>query len=513
MWLDFRRNLRYRGSVMPRPTTFAKVEIETGERSEPVERPDSETPFRIAVLGDFSGRENRAALDARLQGRKPVLVDRDNFDNVMARLAPELHLPLGGPGGPRIPVRFRELDDFHPDHLYAHLKIFQALRGTRDRLNDRATFDAAAAEVRAWSGAAKNPAPAPGPDISRFSARELFEQSLSATETRTGSARPARALDDFQAVLRDIVAPYVEPKPDPQRPELVAQVDQAISGQMRALLHHPDFQALEAAWRGLFFLVRRVPTDVNLKIFLVDVAKPELAADLIATFELLVGQNPGAEPWSALAGNYTFDASADDARLLARMAALARHAGAPFLAAASTRVLGCDSLDATPSPRHWRLDKETVESWAAVRRLPQAGWLGLALPRFLMRLPYGKQTSPAETFAFEEFSAAPNHEDYLWANPAFACACLLGEAFAESGWDMRPGEIHEISGLPAHVYRADGDSHLKPCAEALLDENAAEAILDRGLMPFVTVKGTDAIRLVRFQSIAMPAAPLAGRWS
>jgi type VI secretion system protein ImpC len=272
---------------MPRPTSFAKVEIETGERSQPVERLDSETPFRIAILGDFSGREDRAVLDAKLQGRKPVLVDRDNFENVMARLAPELHPPLGGPGGPRIPVRFRELDDFHPDHLFESLKIFQALRDARDRLNDRSTFDAAAAEVRSWSGVATNPAPAsaaaPGPDISGFSARELFEQSLSATEARTSSARPARALDDFQAVLRDIVAPYVEPKPDPQLPELVAQVDQAISGQMRALLHHPAFQALEAAWRGLFFLVRRLPTDVNLKIFLLDIAKPELAADLVAT--------------------------------------------------------------------------------------------------------------------------------------------------------------------------------------------------------------------------------------
>lgn len=501
---------------MPRPASFAKVEIETGEQSEPVERPDSDTPFRIAVLGDFSGRENRAVLDARLQGRKPVLIDRDNFDDVMARLTPELHLPLGGPGGPRIPVRFRELDDFHPDRLYEGLKIFQALRETRERLNDRATFDAAAAEVRSWSGAAKDPASASGPEpgagTSGLSARELFEQSLRATESRAGSARPARALDDFQAVLREIVAPYVEPRPDPQRPELVAQVDQAISGQMRALLHHPAFQALEAAWRALFFLVRRLPTDVNLKIFLLDIAKPELAADLIATFELLVEQSPGAEPWTVLAGNYTFDESADDAQLLARMAAVARHAGAPFLAAASTRLLGCDSLDAAPAPRQWHQDKETTESWAAVRRLPQAGWLGLALPRFLMRLPYGKQTAPAEMFAFEEFSAAPNHEDYLWANPALACAYLLAEAFAESGWDMRPGEINEISGLPAHVYRADGESHLKPCAEALLSEDAAEAILDRGLMPLVSVKGADAIRLVRFQSIAIPAAALAGRW-
>src|SRR5229473_3078708 len=172
---------------MARPSSFANVEIETGERSQRVEPREPDLPFHIAVLGDFSGRENRGVLDARLQGRKPVLVDRDNFENVMARVAPELHLPLGGPGGPRIPVRFRELDDFHPDHLYESLKIFQALRDTRDRLNDRDSFDAAAAEVRSWASAAKGPAPAsesaptPGSGISKLSARELFEQSLTAT--------------------------------------------------------------------------------------------------------------------------------------------------------------------------------------------------------------------------------------------------------------------------------------------------------------------------------------------
>jgi len=92
------------------------------------------------------------------------------------------------------------------------------------------------------------------------------------------------------------------------------------------------------------------------------------------------------------------------------------------------------------------------------------------------------------------------------------CAYLLGEAFSESGWDMRAGQINQISGLPAHIYRADGESHLKPCAEAWLTENAAEAILDRGLMPFLSIRGSDSIRLVRFQSLATPLAPLSGRW-
>jgi type VI secretion system protein ImpC len=493
---------------MPRPSSFAQVEIETGEKTERIQQPEPDSPFHIAILGDFSGRENRGVLDAKLQRRKPILIDRDNFNDILGQLAPELQLPLGGPDGPRVAVRFHELDDFHPDRIFERLKIFQALRETREQLHDPARYEAAAAQVRSWSGTPASPA-TPAPDISRLSASDLFEQTLSATEARTGTASPKRAMDDFQALLRDMVAPYVEPKADPQQPELVAQVDAAISGQMRALLHHPDFQALEAGWRGVFLLVRRLLTDTNLKIFLVDIAKPELATDMVATYEHLIEHTPRDEPWALLVGDYTFDATDEDAQLLGRVAALARRAGAPFLAAASPRVLGCGSFAQTPEPRHWR--PVTVDSWQALRRLPQATWLGLALPRFLLRLPYGKQTDATENFAFEEFASAPQHEQYLWGNAALACAYLLAEAFSESGWDMRPGEASELGGLPIHTYRADGEAQIKPCAEAQLSEHAAEAILDHGLMPLVSV--IDAVRLLRFQSIAEPARALAGRWS
>jgi type VI secretion system protein ImpC len=449
-------------------------------------------------------------LDPKLHGRKPVLVDRDNFDEVLAHFAPQLRLPLGGLQGPRIPIHFHELDDFHPDRIFERLKIFQALRQTRERLSDRSTFDAAAAEVRSWSGGgapkSSQPPTLSGAGASRLSARELFEETLKATETRASASQPARALDDFQALLREIVAPYVEPKPDPKGPELIAQVDAAISGQMRALLHHPDFQALEALWRGVSFLVRRLSTGVDLKVFLIDIAKPELGADLVATYELLIEKSvgiAGAQSWAVLAGNYTFDRGAADLATLARMAAVARHAGAPFIAAAPSSILDWKS----------RADPEAAHSWDALRRLAQANWLGLGLPRFLLRLPYGKQAGSTESFAFEEFPAAPRHEDYLWGNPALACAYLLGEAFSESGWNLRPGEINEISGLPAHVYRADGEPQLKPCAEALLTEDAAEAILDQGLMLLLSTKDSDSVRLLHFESIAEPTAPLAGRWS
>src|ERR1700683_462653 len=126
---------------MPRPSSFAQVEIETGERSAPLERAEPDAPFHIAILCDFSGRENRAQLAPTFEARKPVLIDRDNYDEVLAQFAPELRLPLGRPDGPRVLVGFRELDDFHPDRIFERLKIFQALRETREGLHDPARFE------------------------------------------------------------------------------------------------------------------------------------------------------------------------------------------------------------------------------------------------------------------------------------------------------------------------------------------------------------------------------------
>lgn len=505
---------------MPKPTPFARVDIDVDAGTETkrlFERPEPDTPFRILILGDFSGRANRGICEPRLAGRRPLSVDRDNFDQVLAKLQPEVRLPVAGGEARQASVRFRELEDFHPDRIFRQVPLFKALRETRARLSDRATFAAAAAALQ-------QPAPAPAPQAPpRVNLQDLFERTLEETETRAAD-RPARALDDFSALVRDIVAPHLVPKADPQQAELVAQVDAATSAQMRDFLHNPDLQALEAAWRAMFFLVRRLETGASLKLYLLDVSKEELAAELrsapdlrasglyrIAVEETL--DTPGGEPWALLAGLYTFDHSLDDVVLLGFLGGIARAAGAPFLAAASPGVIGCESVGKTPERESWRAaDPDEHRGWKVLRSLPEAPHLGLALPRFLLRLPYGKDTEPIEEFEFEELSSAAEHESYLWGNPSAACVCLLGQAFSEYGWDMRPGQVRDIDGLPLHIYREDGESRLKPCAEALLTEQAAEDILERGIMPLLSVKGRDAVRLFRFQSLADPPAALAGRW-
>jgi type VI secretion system protein ImpC len=327
-------------------------------------------------------------------------------------------------------------------------------------------------------------------------------------ENDGAAAGTARALDDWSAMLHDLVAPHLVPGVDPRQAELIAKVDAATSDAMRALLHQPAFQELEAIWRALFFLVRRLETRPELKLYLLDVSKAELAAELETSrddlrhselWRMVVEESVGTlggQPWAVLAGSYSFSQSPADLKLLARLGAVAREAGAPFLAATSPQML----------------ENLAAGAFRQIRKLPQAPWIGLAMPRFLLRLPYGKETAPVDLFDFEEFAAAPEHESYLWGNPAFACVYLLGEAFLRAGWDMRPGLVREIDGLPLHVHKEDGETRVKPCAEVLMTEEGAEALLENGVMPLASIRNQDTIRLIRFQSIADPPAPLAGRW-
>ncbi|MGD0014435.1 MAG: type VI secretion system contractile sheath large subunit, partial [Bryobacteraceae bacterium] len=290
---------------MPKYSSLADVELDIEARPRPwLERSEPETPFRILVLGDFSGRANRGVCEATLAGRKPVRIDPDNFEQVLDKLRPELRLPVTGAEAAAIALRFRELEDFHPDRIFEAAELFGALRETREKLGDRATFAAAAEALRPAVPAVPPPAPPAG----KVTLDELLGEPA--------VTRPRRALDDWERLIRDLVAPHLVPGADPRQAELIAQVDSTITAQMRALLHQPGFQDLEAAWRALFFLLRRLETGVGLKLFLLDISKAELGAMLEAAredlrasdlYKLLVEQTvgtPGAEPWGVLAGDY-----------------------------------------------------------------------------------------------------------------------------------------------------------------------------------------------------------------
>jgi type VI secretion system protein ImpC len=521
---------------MPSRHSWGEIRLDvTAGGEQPLGIPGSETPFRIAILGDFSGRTNRglSASGEALANRRPLMIDRDNFDSVLAKIAPRLELALGGENAFRISLKFGDLDDFHPDRLYEQVQIFQKLRETRQKLNDPATFARTAAELglvgKQPSAQIAPPAPAhrvSGAELQQVVSGNLLDETIEATEGRAAEGYSSKAADEWTTLLNKIVAPHVVAKTDPRKAELVALIDRATSAQMAALLHAPDFQALEAAWRAVLFLVRNIETDAQLKLFLIDVSKEELAQDLLSCgdlsstgiYKLLVEKTlgtPGAEPWAVMAGNFNFGPTLEDAKLLSRMAKVAAGAGAPFIAGASPRLLGCDSVLDLPDPRQWtiQMSEEADAFWRSLRSSPEARFIGLGLPRFLLRLPHGKDTDPAELFQFEEMPAPAAHENYLWGNPAFACVLLLAQSFAEQGWELQPGSISEISGLSVYLHAVEGELRNLPCAEVLLTHTVAEKMLEKGFMPLAWLKDQPTVRLVRFQAIADPLSPLAGRWS
>jgi type VI secretion system protein ImpC len=476
-----------------------------------LETPSSDTPFRILLLGDFSGRGNRrAATEPRLGGRKAIAIDLDNYEDALARLRAQIEIP--GPDGP-IRLQFESLDDFHPEALYEHVALFRELRAQQDVL----LSSPAPPPPRRPTPAAAPSDPVPG----ILGSGSLLDDILSGVE----SPAPARERprDAFAQHIHDIVSPHLHAKPSAEQEQLAAQVEDTISLAMRVVLHHPEFQDLEAAWRSLDFLLRRLDLGGDLQLHIVDLSKQELlddvsqADDLQSTglYRLLVeeaGGTAGETPWAVIAGLYSFDAQPAEIGALSLMGRLAREAGAPFVCSVSPRFMGTESFGAQPDSDDWRtpLDSETELAWTALRASPEAAWIGACLPRFILRDPYTKDS--VESFPFEEMTVPPEHSDHLWGNPAVAVVCLVGQSFSQDGWDIQLRE-QNIGSLPVHSWKSDGEVHTTPCAECWMTERAADRFLSRGIMPLASLKHSDAVRLVRLQSIAQPAARLRARWS
>ena len=487
--------------------------------------------FRILLLGDWSGRENRAN-QTDLPQAQPLVVDRDNFDDVMKKLDVRLDLEFKSNEGNILSLNFSELDDFHPDNIFQQIPLFSELRDLRRKLLKPDSFEDAAGEVRSWFTTTDNQAnetveTQPASEINQPIPSNLLDQILSQpSENLSVSKSPSVASSELSSFIREIVQPHLVKTDRAEQSKLLAVIDEVTSDFMRKILHHPQFKALESAWRGLYFLVRRVETAVELKLLILDISKNEISDNLKSVNNLTdsilykwlvkdASGTLGGEPWAAVCGNYNFDLKVDDVATLIRLGKISTAANAPFISYIKPAMLGITSLAAIPDPRDWQIaaDSAEIKLWETLRGLPESEYIGLAIPRFLVRLPYGAETEPTETFAFEELESFDNHEQYLWANPSFACAMLLGNSFSNSGWEMGYSLLTKINGLPTHLYQADGETKTKPCAEVVLTENACEQLLEQGLMPLLSYRNSDLVRLSRFQSIASPLKSLRGRWS
>ncbi|MGH8502219.1 MAG: type VI secretion system contractile sheath large subunit [Gammaproteobacteria bacterium] len=305
---------------------------------------------------------------------------------------------------------------------------------------------------------------------------------------------------------------------------IIAQIDKKLTEQVNEVLHQPEFQQLEGAWRGLHYLVNNTETDEMLKIRVMSVSKKDLAKTLKKYKGTAWDQSPffkkvyeeeygqlGGEPYGCLVGDYHFDHSPPDVELLSSIAQIAASAHSPFIAGAAPTVMQMDSWQELSNPRDLTKIFSTPEyaSWRSLRESEDSRFVGLAMPRFLARLPYGAKTDPVEEFDFEEETEGADSSRYTWANAAYAMAVNINRAFKLYGWCSRIRGVESggaVEGLPVHTFPSmDGGVDMKCPTEIAISDRREAELAKNGFMPLIHRKNSDFAAFIGAQSLQKPA--------
>jgi type VI secretion system protein ImpC len=306
---------------------------------------------------------------------------------------------------------------------------------------------------------------------------------------------------------------------------LIAEIDRSMSEQMNAVLHHPEFQGLESAWRGVWRLARAADGESEVKIKCFSISKRELFRTLRKFRGTAWDQSPifrkiyeeeygqfGGEPYGLLIGDYYFDHRPDDVALLSDIAKIAAAAHVPFVAGAEPNLLQMENWSEAANPRDLTRIFRTPEyvAWQALRDQEDTRYLGLCMPRYLARLPYGPLTDPLDAFTFDEETEGGGLEKLLWSNAAFAFASNVIRAFVEYGWCVRIRGVDRggvVNDLPVlHHPTADGDTDRRTVTEICLSERREAELSSCGLIPLVHRKNTDIAAFLSAQSLQKPRA-------
>jgi type VI secretion system protein ImpC len=301
----------------------------------------------------------------------------------------------------------------------------------------------------------------------------------------------------------------------------IAQIDALISSQLNEVMHHPDFQKLEGTWRGLKYLLNNTETGTQLKLKVFNSSKKDLLKDLqkapefdqSALFKKVYEEEFGVfggTPFGALLGDYEFGKSGQDIELLEKISQVAAAAHAPFISAASSEMFNMESYTQLDAPRDMAKVMDTTEyaKWTGFRATEDSRYVALALPRILIREPYGKATVPVDAFDYEEGVDGTDHSKYLWGNAAWALGTRITQAFATYGWCATIRGVESgglVDGLPVHNFKTEGgDIAMKCPTETPISDRREKELADLGFAPLVHCKGTDYAAFFSVQSAQKP---------
>jgi type VI secretion system protein ImpC len=348
----------------------------------------------------------------------------------------------------------------------------------------------------------------------------LLDSIVEESRVATNDVEKHHARDQIASLVDEVLAGTVTVSKDlaASIDVRVAELDKLLSDQLNAIMHHADFQKLEASWRGLKYLVMQSETSTMLKIRVLNASKRDLVKDFksapefdqSALFKKIYEEEYGTfggAPYAALVGDFEFSRHPEDFYLLDELSHVAAAAHAPFLSSASPALFGLESFTDIGKPRDLSKIFDTVEyaKWKSFRESEDSRYVGLVLPHMLGRLPYGRDTVPLEEFNFEEDVDGTDHSKYLWSNAAYAFAARLTAAFASYGWlaairGVEGGGL--VEGLPTHTFRTDdGEIALKCPTEVAVTDRNEKLLSDLGFVALVHCKNTDYAAFFGGQSV------------
>lgn len=512
-------------------------------------------PFVIGVMADLSGHP---LVPLRpLAERKFTDMDFDNFDACMAAWRPRLSLLVRDARNPPaelvLDIAFECLADFEPGAVAARIPALGPLVERRSHLANllsyadgkmgaedlllRVLHDRALLEALAAPGA--NTALDASDALRLADGTPLTDLIQREFRPRTAEARQAleQALRDM---AREALALGAAPQPDALTTieQLVAALDERLTRQLRLVLHHPEFQRLEGAWRGLCHLVANTENSESLKVRVLNVSKAELAKTLRRYKGPAWDQSPlfariyeseygsfGGEPFGCLIGDYLFDHSMADIEMLGDLAKICAAAHAPFIAGAALSFANSNS-QANAETGFGRtivgqLATPEFAAWRSLQHAEESRYIALAMPRFLARLPWGRATRPLAEFDFEEVAVPGSPDEHVWCNAAYAMAACIARAQALYGWCARIRGIESggaVEGLPVYSARkASGEARITGPVEVAINDRAETELHHAGFLTLVHRPGADFAAFLNAPSIHLhgryddPAADAAAR--
>jgi type VI secretion system protein ImpC len=336
----------------------------------------------------------------------------------------------------------------------------------------------------------------------------LLDEILGATQMKPSDDGYDVAKKGVHAFIAELLAPtHQGAKIDKSVVDaMIVEIDKKLSKQLDAILHQPAFQKLESAWRGLKFVVDRTNFRENIKVELLNVSKDDLIADfedapevtksgLYKTAYTAEYGTFGGKPYGAIFSNYEFGPGAQDMELLRNCAAVAAMSHAPFFAAAGSQFFGQKDMMGLPNLKDLSslFEGPQYTKWNSFRDTEDARYVGLLMPRFLLRLPYGETTVPVKRFNYAE-DCVEKHDEYLWGNASYAMATRLADSFAKYRWCpniIGPQAGGTVENLPLHQYQAMGETQTKTPTEIMLSERREFELSEQGFIALTFRKDSD----------------------